>query len=473
MAGLARGTGYAAQVVPALASGGTSEAPVAVAGLRGLATRYGRNAITGGAVAALNGASQPGTVTDRLHSAQAAIPAGMVLGAGVPAAFDAAVAGARNIAPAAGAAGPAARLTAEQIPLTPGQRLGGFPKRAEDVATSVPILGDAINGARGRGVDALNRAVANRALAPVGETAPANVTVGNDLTAHVADRLSAAYKKAESLVTQAKPDDAFTQALQDRAKSLTDLPADSQEQFLRTVKNQVLDPLINGSASGAQIGDIISNLKTAASDYKQQGGPNAALGRAFDGVADDVTGLADRQNPGYAEARAAADEGWANYVRMRQAGQMQGAKGGVFTPAQLKMAVRSQDDSVGNGASAKGDALLYRLADDAEQTMGANYPDSGTAGRQTALTLMGLGAVPTHGATLAPLVAPAVASLPYAMMGRGAANAFEAADPATTQALSQAVQRVGAKSPNAMLPSSITSLTPTLIYSQAQSQPTQ
>jgi len=333
-------------------------------------------------------------------------------------------------------------LAAENIPLTVGQKAGGVAKTIEDKATSLPIVGDAITGARKRGFDALNRAVANRALAPIGETLPAEVATGNDAVAHVQARLGVQYDKAASLIKGVDPTDPdFTAAIKARAASLADAPQDVQDAFAKTVQNRVLGPLSSGSASGTQVGSISSDLGSMASDFVRQGGYGAQLGRALDGVGDDVQALAAKQNPDYATAKSAADEGWANFVRMRQAAASQGAKNGVFTPAQLKMAVRSNDDSVGKGATARGDSLLFDLANNADTTMGSNYPDSGTTGRLI-LNSMALGSLhpATAGVGAPTLAGLGAAAVPYALSGRGVPNAFANVSPEAVKAAIEAVK---------------------------------
>ena len=48
--------------------------------------------------------------------------------------------------------------------MTPGDRMGGLPRLLEDAAQSLPILGPAIRGARGRGIVSMNVARVQDAL---------------------------------------------------------------------------------------------------------------------------------------------------------------------------------------------------------------------------------------------------------------------------------------------------------------------
>ena len=78
------------------------------------------------------------------------------------------------MAKAASAASPittnqnAAVLAKEGIRLTPGAECGGWLKALEDKATSIPFVGDIIQGARKKGIEDFNRAALERATFPVG-----------------------------------------------------------------------------------------------------------------------------------------------------------------------------------------------------------------------------------------------------------------------------------------------------------------
>ncbi|MFD2502123.1 hypothetical protein ACFSTI_29265 [Rhizorhabdus histidinilytica] len=85
------------------------------------------------------------------------------------------------------------------VPLTPGQIVGQggivgrSAKTIEDSVANLPVVGNAIRGARARANEGLNRAATNRALGPIGEELPRTVDVGHDAVAYAGDRLRAAY----------------------------------------------------------------------------------------------------------------------------------------------------------------------------------------------------------------------------------------------------------------------------------------
>src|SRR5262249_43201082 len=83
-------------------------------------------------------------------------------------------------------------LTKEGVEMTPGQIAGGAAKAAEEKATSLPILGDAIANAHKRGLESFNRAAINRTLAPIGAELPEGV-VGRGAVKYADETLGKAY----------------------------------------------------------------------------------------------------------------------------------------------------------------------------------------------------------------------------------------------------------------------------------------
>jgi hypothetical protein len=74
---------------------------------------------------------------------------------------------------------------------TPGQILGGTANRLEEAAQSIPFVGDAIKGARGRAIEDVNRAAINRALNPIGESLDRNTPLGREAISRCTKRSAA------------------------------------------------------------------------------------------------------------------------------------------------------------------------------------------------------------------------------------------------------------------------------------------
>ncbi len=282
------------------------------------------------------------------------------------------------------------KLLDEGIRLTPGQIRGGWAQRVEDKLTSVPLLGDAIKTAQRRGYEDMNRAVANRALAPIGQSVPKNLPAGRDMVSHVEDTLGAKYEEILSQMTGTVDDQFLADISRTLSKSKT-LPASQQ----KTLKQLIVDQFGNKpkTLTGKQLKGINSTLSRESAGYKADPSyDNRKLGGAIGDLKTAMNNMLRRNNaPELSQQLSKTDEGWANYVRMRKAAGSLGAKEGVFTPAQLQSAVKSSEKSVGQGRFAKGDNLMQDLSDPAVAVLPSTIPDSGTAGRSF-MGLLGLGA---------------------------------------------------------------------------------
>lgn len=446
-ADLAKGTGMAAtMLVPA------GEAAQVVSGSR--LANAARGATTAGLTAAGYGLVDRGAPADRLAAASAAArnPAVLALGAGAGAGALAPATGAATDDAAADASVPSAAAisrakTLQQagVSLTPGQAIGGLAKGAEDLAQRAPILGMAIRGARARGVVSLNRAVANQALAPIGEALPASVAAGHAAVQYVADRLGQQYDDAAAMIPQIAPDPEFKTALAAIGKSVSELPTDVGAQYQSILDNR-LAPLQSGPVSGQQFGSIQSQIaKLAADRGASSDAAQRSLGDMLESVSDAMKDTMARFSPEAGSKINAANQGWANFVRLRSAASK--AADGIFTPGQLSTAVRTMDKSVGKGNVAKGQAVLQNLSSAASSVMPDKFGNPGTA------DALGLGALGTSVVTAPHVGVPMAAGLtaaatPYFMMGRRIVSQLgPSTTPAQLQNAAQQLDALVAKDP--------------------------
>jgi hypothetical protein len=280
--------------------------------------------------------------------------------------------------------------------LTPGQILGGGWKRAEDAVRNViPGLGDMIGNAQNNSIRSINRAASNRALAPLGQSIPAHIPAGHEMTEHVATELGHAYDNVLPHMT-------LTQD-QQLGQDIGSIAQSNLVPSQRARLNDILDTQITGklqagggSVSGDDLKGIGSELRRLAKGYSADPSFDVReLGSQIGKAADSVDQALMRQNPTYADKLRDINEGYANYARLRQAGSSVGAKEGVYTPAQLNSAVKTGDKSVGKGNFAKGRALMQDLSTAADQVVTSRINDSGTAGRLVTAGVLGggLGAV--------------------------------------------------------------------------------
>jgi hypothetical protein len=274
-------------------------------------------------------------------------------------------------------------LLDEGVSLTPGQVLGGAAKATEEKLSSVPVLGDFIKNAQGRGIEDFNRAAYNRALEPIGETAGKNFPVGREGMALVKDKLGAAYDALLPKLSL-KADDQLGQDIKSIKQMVqSGLPPAQVARFDQILRENVVRRMTpQGNMSGDTFKIVESDLSRLAKGYKGDSVfDNRQLGDALAQLQVSLRDNLARNNPAQADALAKINEGYANFTRLRRAASSTGSDMGVFTPAQLAAAVKAGDSSVGKGNTAIGEALMQDLSDAGKKVISNKYPDSGTVGR--------------------------------------------------------------------------------------------
>ena len=344
-------------------------------------------------------------------------------------------------------------LLREGVTPTPGQIIGGRAQVIEDQMTSLPILGDAIASARGKGLDEFNRAALRRGTAPI--NAAQSAEIGREGVEHVRVALSDAYKTLLPRVTF-KADSVFSQEVNNVRQMAAQLPPAQAQRFEQLFRDQVLNKMTpQGLMMGERLKEVESQLGMYARGYSSSPDFDARqLGKALEAVQQAIRQNLERANPQYAGALKQINTGWANYSRLRDAASRQGAEGGRFTPAQLSAAVRAGDKTVGKRAFSEGDALMQDLSDAGKNVLSSKYPDSGTIGRAARIGL-GLGAVggaavhPVGQVGLAALLAGTPAYMPG---GRQAAAALLARRPEGAQTLADLLRKASLASSPAVVP---------------------
>jgi hypothetical protein len=327
-------------------------------------------------------------------------------------------------------------LQSEGVTPTMGQILGGTAQKIEDKLTSVPLVGDVIQSARGKSLDELNKAVYRRSLNGLGEVP---TTVGRQSVDDVATTLSNQYNKI-------LPRGKFTYDPQvngeiSKISQVVDsaLPPELGKRFQKILDDQVFNKMTSaGTMSGESYKEAYSQLGTFARGLKgDQNFDNRQLGDALRSVQEALRSGFTRSNPKLASELAQVDSAYSNYARLRAAAAMQGATEGKITPTQLAAAVKAGDRSLGHGAYARGKAPMQDLSDAAKAVLSSQYPDSGTAGRA------GLGLLAAGGGGLLtghPLLAGA-ATLPYLLGGRQIVSALLTQRPGMATPLAELLKR--------------------------------
>ena len=305
-------------------------------------------------------------------------------------------------------------LRKEGVTPTAGQILGGGWQRAENKLESVPILGDMITHGHKQGYEEFNKAILNRALAPINETTD---KVGREGVRDVSTKLSTYYDEILPKLGFV-PDDQFNQTMGTINQMVGQLPSTEQKAYSKIMQR------VNSQASpnGGMVGETFKEIESLLNKESKRFGQSTdayqqSLGDALTETLKAYRETLPRVNPEYSNELSKANEGWANYVRIRDAANRAstGANEGIFSPAQLAGAVRAQDKSVGKGASATGKALMQDIAEAGTNVLSPKYPDSGTAGRLLLDALAGGTAYSFN-----PLIpaGAAVAGLPFVGAGR-------------------------------------------------------
>jgi hypothetical protein len=276
------------------------------------------------------------------------------------------------------------KLTKEGVSLTPGQILGGFLRKQEEKATSLPVIGEVIQKAREKGIEQFNKAAYKRALDPIEGTVPE--VVGRQGIDAVKTQISKAYDDLLPKLTFV-PDNGLAQNLETLDKTVRGLPKKDAEYVKDTVTSIIKDRMPeNGLIDGATFKIIESDVSKLAKKYAGSSGTEGLMGDAYAQSLKAIRENLARSNPEYANELKRVNTAFANYSIIREAGSKANTAE-KFTPAQLAAAVRKSDESAGKGKYATGKALMQDLTDAGQLILPSTIPDSGTAGRSAVTNL--------------------------------------------------------------------------------------
>lgn len=383
-AALARGTGMAATAaVPA-----GNSANLFAQGSR--VANMARGAVTAGGQAALYAAADRGTARERLGTASKAATDPVTLGLG---AAGGALATPRRVKAPEPVNPDVELLASEGVQLTHGQMRGKVAKTAEEAATSIPFGGDRIVARQTEGQESFNRAVLNRALKPIGESIPDGVAPGTASVKYAGDKLSAAYKKVLPEGT-IKPDARFIANVRKIGPTAETMSDGAQKDLARILDKRVtsISAADGGVLDGKRFKQIETGLDFEINRYSGSADPDhVAMTEALKTVRDSLADLAVRQNPKFAQEKAAIDRGWATLAQAEKAASTRGAEGGVFTPKQFAGAINAGDKRIRRRGIARGEALNQDLALAGERILSNKTPDSGTGRRVAQMAISGGG----------------------------------------------------------------------------------
>jgi hypothetical protein len=306
------------------------------------------------------------------------------------------------------------KLIKSGVNLTPGQIMGGAVRNIEDKLTSVPLLGDAINYSRKKGIEEFNKAAFGEVLKPIGGKVP-NVT-GREGIEAVEKQLNNAYDKILPNITfQATPQ--FNANMANLRGMVGGLGKDAETLFNSKINNIIGSKLApkTGMMDGIAFKQAESELGTLAKNYRSSAlASEREIGDAFLQAQAELRNALKSTDPKVQAELGNINKGWANFTRLQTAGAKANTAE-MFTPSQLAQAVRQGDTSVRKGAVARGNALMQDLSDAGVNILPSKTPDSGTAGRLAAMGLIGGGAYGAQQGYITPemLAIGGAAALPY------------------------------------------------------------
>lgn len=359
----------------------------------------------GAGTGAVQGLEQPaGTLRQHLYNA--------LIGGGVGATLPAAAGAAGRMVK--GVTSPAVRaLTKAGVPLTPGQVFGGAARGVEERLSGLPLVGDIIKAAEGRGIEGFNRATADQVLAPLGVKAPKDLKPGYDLLSHVYDQIDDGYEQLKPKLV-GKADPRFVDDLKQLRKAGQTLPPAQRDQLDQFLKQDVLDRFNPQTMmmTGHQLKDVETKLGQEARAYLRAQDPDQKkLGAILQQAQLSLRRMMERVNPAQKGQLAKLNAAYARFLRMEGAtAQTSGEEGaeGAFTPAQLRASARRLDETARKRSFRGGRALMQPWAEAGQRILARKVPDSGTAGRAV-LGALALGAP----AAWHPMLGLGAAALPF------------------------------------------------------------
>jgi len=298
---------------------------------------------------------------------------------------------------------PAAQaLMDAKVGLTPGQALGGVANTLEQKATSIPVLGDLVSGARASAVRDMNTAVGNQVLAPIGATVDKG-TPTRELVSQVGQKISSEYDRILPQLTF-RTDPQLAQDMAPVMQRVQGLPPDAQNAFMSSWQRNFQSQMTSrGTMTGTQFKDADSAFGLEARNFSQsQDAYQRNLGAAMTDAQTALRSSLERTNPN-APSLGPINQAWRNYTVLRNAGARVNNPESPIQPGQLQAAVKAGAGGgpAGRGAFASGNANMQGIADNSMAVLGSTVPDSGTAGRGALMAvppaLYGLGHMALNG----------------------------------------------------------------------------
>lgn len=280
---------------------------------------------------------------------------------------------------------------------TPGQLMSEMPvigpmaQNIEKKLSSLPLAGSMITASLGKSFEDFNKAMGNKILAPLKEKIPDNVPAGKQMIEYIQNKVGDLYNDVlqnASLkndfydkATKTLPQERLFNALANTTKNLNPKQSNIIE---HDVVNNILNDLdMQKYYNGEQFRNQEQYLSEEANKHFTNG--NAVMGRAYQNFLNAFRKELEIQNPSAAGMLSKAHAVFKGLQPVEAASAMRGATEGVFTPQQLEGRIAQ---SAGRSGKASGTGENVGLSEAATRILGQNVPDSGTAGRLLAASLV-------------------------------------------------------------------------------------
>lgn len=304
-------------------------------------------------------------------------------------------------------------LLDRDVTMTPGQ-ISPKLARVEEGLQSVPVLGDIVKNARGRGVESFNRSTWNEALTAAGEKKmPDTVKTGHQASQYVREKLGDRYDdllgKMVGRLDNAPPKNALPApgqlgqkpaptlrqeltSLLDLAKQSGGLPSKEMRELRRIVNKEVIEKFDkNGTAPGETLKSIQETLRVEKDGFAKGTPYERRLAQAIKEVDASVRRMIRDTNPKYAAELDKIDAGYARFKIAQRASGAIGTQEGVFKPSTYDRAVKASDKSKDHARYSEGRALQQDVSTAAKKHLSDTLPDSGSPFRLALMHLL------THG----------------------------------------------------------------------------
>ena len=346
----------------------------------GMAPGFLRGLAADVSMGSANGAGMADDGNRLLGAAQGGLAAGVGSGLGAGATK---LAG-RALSPSGGELRP---LYDAGVRPTPGQRfansgtMGRILNTTEEALQSVPIVGQAIRGARQEARDQFQVGAFNEALGEIGEQLPKGMKPGTDPHTFAQTAFNRVYDQARSSMRMVA-DEQLSNELGQLAPDISTLGPAAQRKLKAIMANTVNNRAANGEMSGGAYKKAMADLGRHTSRLRNSPmAEDQALADVLDGVRGALDSSARRHSdPAAVQLLDAADAGYAKLVRIEEAAARRGGGAGVFSPANFDSAVQRSAGGVRSKAYSRGDALMQDYAN-AGRSLDDTLPNSGTADR--------------------------------------------------------------------------------------------